>query len=100
MGACARWQDELRAGTVFGEMALLREDGVRMANVIANEPTHVRVLTRETLLSLVGDLNAILEREAEKRQKEVDELTAAAANPLCAAHTASLPPRLEAARRP
>jgi CRP-like cAMP-binding protein/serine/threonine protein kinase len=65
-------KDKLGPGAYFGEMALLQEDGTRMATVTANEDTVVMSLDRETFTDLVGSMNDVLVRETEKRQRQVE----------------------------
>jgi serine/threonine protein kinase/CRP-like cAMP-binding protein len=65
-------KDKLPAGAYFGEMALLQEDGTRMATVTANEDTIVMSLDRDTFTELVGSMNDVLVRETERRQRQIE----------------------------
>ena len=69
-------KENLGAGAYFGEMALLQEDGTRMATVTANEETTVMSLDRATFTELVGSMNDVLTRETERRQRQVERAKA------------------------
>ena len=66
-------KDKLPPGAYFGEMALLQPEGRRMATVTANEPTVVMSLDREKFQELVGSMSDILQRETERRQRELEK---------------------------
>jgi len=65
-------KERLLPGAYFGEMALLQDDGVRMATVTSNEDTVVMSLTRETFTEFLGPMNDILTRETERRQRDIE----------------------------
>jgi len=64
-------KDKLSAGAYFGEMALM-QDAPRMANVIANEDAVVMSLEKSVFNEMIGDLNDLMTREAERRKREVE----------------------------
>ena len=58
----------LKAGTYFGEMALLNDE-VRKASVIASVDMECFVIDRETFTRLLGSLQHILNRETQQRME-------------------------------
>lgn len=64
---------KLGVGDYFGEMALLNASP-RMASVTAVEPTTCMTVDRATFGKVLGPLQELLEREAARRQAEVDAL--------------------------
>jgi len=64
---------KLTVGDYFGEMALL-QNAPRMASVTALEPTTCMTVDRETFGKVLGPLQAFLQREADRRQKEVEQI--------------------------
>ena len=70
-GAHVLIKDKLSAGAYFGEMALL-QDAPRMASVVANTDTVVMSLNKKTFSALVGSMSELLNREAERRKREIE----------------------------
>lgn len=59
---------QLKAGTYFGEMALL-DDETRKASVIATNDCECFVLDRETFTKILGSLQHIMNRETQHRME-------------------------------
>jgi len=62
-------KDKLEPGNYFGEMAILN-DAPRMAHVITTAPTTVMKLSRASFVALLGPMDEIIRREAERREYE------------------------------
>ena len=66
-------KDKLTVGEYFGEMAIMKGEP-RMATVTALVDTTCMELDRETFNSILGPLNDIMSRDAERRLKEAESM--------------------------
>jgi len=64
-------QDELGPGSYFGEMALIN-NAPRMATVSATSALMTMMLDRKTFTQVLGPIKDILERETQRREKEIE----------------------------